>query len=38
VAGVTRELSNAPLLLPMRPEYGVRACDRVVALQQNAIR
>jgi hypothetical protein len=33
-----RRLSNPPLLLPMRPKYCVLACDRAVALQQNAIR
>jgi hypothetical protein len=30
--------TNPTLLLPMRPEYCARACDRAVALQQNAIR
>jgi hypothetical protein len=29
---------NPTLLLSMRPGYCARACDRAVALQQNAIR
>jgi hypothetical protein len=36
--GLVREWPNPALLLSMRPEHCVRACDRVVALQQNAIR